>query len=130
MNIDNNKRKEYPVFEGFLKYFPDAVMAVANHSWKANEKHNPNTPVHWDRAKSTDEKDALARHIIDLAKGEKFCEDGLRTSTSIAWRAMANLQKELEAEQEQHKFGSLDYKKEKASILFNDRLDKLAELIN
>ena len=128
--MTSEERKTYPVFTAFMKYFPDAIMEVSHHSWKANEKHNPGEEVYWNRELSTDETDALARHMIDLAKGEKFCEDGLRTSTSIAWRAMASLQKELEAEQEQHKFGSLDYKKEKASILFKDRIDKLAELIN
>lgn len=99
--MTSEERKKHPVFLGFLKYFPDAAMAVSNHSWKANEKHNPGESVHWDRSKSTDEMDALCRHIVDKAKGEDFCADGLRTSTSIAWRALANLQKELEAEKKQ-----------------------------
>ena len=96
--MNSQERKTYPVFTGAMVYFPDAMMELSNHSWKANEKHNPNTPVHWDRSKSGDELDALARHLLDKAKGEKFCKDGLRTSTSIAWRAMASLQKELEEE--------------------------------
>jgi hypothetical protein len=98
--MTSEERKQHPVFMGLIKYFPDAIMAVSNHSWEANEKHNPNTPVHWDRSKSTDELDALARHLVDLAKGEKFCSDGFRTSTAIAWRSLANLQKELEAERD------------------------------
>jgi len=107
--MTSEERKEHPVFLGMLSYFPDAVMAVANHSFKANEKHNPGTSVHWDRSKSTDELDALTRHIVDLAKGEKFCSDGLRTSTSIAWRALANLQKELEAEAKEVKERASNY---------------------
>lgn len=94
--MNSEQRKQRPIFEGLFKYFPDALMEVSNHSWKANEKHNPGKHLHWDRSKSTDEKDALLRHMVDLAKGEHFCEDGFRTSAAIAWRALALLQKELE----------------------------------
>jgi hypothetical protein len=94
--MNSKERKERPMFEGLFKYFPDALMEVSHHSYKANEKHNKGKRLHWDRSKSTDEKDALLRHMIDLVKGDYFDEDGLRTSTAIAWRALANLQKELE----------------------------------
>ena len=79
-----SKRKKYPVYLGFVKYFPDAMAEVARISFDGNEQHNPGTPVHWDRTKSGDELDALMRHIID--------EDW----ASVAWRAMANLQKQIE----------------------------------
>ena len=87
------KRKATPVFSGFIKYFPLAIQEVARCSLKANEQHNPNTPVHWDRAKSGDELDALARHLIDAGT---FDDDGIRHSAKVAWRALANLEKELE----------------------------------
>ena len=45
-------RKEYPLYSGLLKYFPDALMEVANCSYKGNEQHNPGTALHWDRSKS------------------------------------------------------------------------------
>lgn len=98
MHIPNDKRKEYPVFEGFIRYFPDAIMAVAHQSWKANEKHNPGQPLHWDRTKSTDEKDAEIRHMIDIAKGQIVDDNGLNTYVAKAWRAMADLQKHLEGQ--------------------------------
>lgn len=88
-------RKENPVYTGFVKYFPDAMLAVANLSFVANEQHNQGTPVHWDRSKSGDEKDALMRHLIQSGTLDT---DGIRHSTKVAWRAMANLQKEIENE--------------------------------
>jgi len=81
---DAKERKAIPVYSGFIKYFPDAIVEVAKLSAKGNDQHNPGTEIHWDRAKSGDELDALMRHVID--------EDW----AAVAWRAMANLQKECE----------------------------------
>jgi hypothetical protein len=88
------KRKAAPIYEGFIRYFPKAIWAVAELSRVANEQHNPDTPVHWDRSKSGDELDALMRH---LTQAGGFDTDGQRHSAKVAWRAMANLEKELEA---------------------------------
>ena len=52
-------RKQTPVFSGVLKYFPDAIKAVARCSFVGNDQHNPNKPLHWDRSKSGDELDAM-----------------------------------------------------------------------
>ncbi len=82
---DSAERKEYPVYSGALQYFPSALAAVANHSFKGNEKHNPGQPLHHDRAKSGDEADALMRHLME---GDYV---------GMAWRALALLQKHLEA---------------------------------
>ena len=87
------ERKESPVFTGFVKYFPDAIIEVARLSFKANEQHNPGTAMHWDRSKSGDEKDALMRHLVEAGHWDN---DGIRHSAKVAWRAMANLQKEIE----------------------------------
>ena len=86
-------RKETPVFSGVLNYFPDAIREVAQCSFVGNEQHNPNTPLHWDRSKSGDEKDALVRHLLDAGTIDT---DGIRHSAKVAWRALANLQKEIE----------------------------------
>ena len=94
--MNSEERKQRPVFTGFVKYFPDAIMEIANHSWKANEKHNQGEPLYWNRDKSKDESDALVRHIIDYAKGERYDDDGLSILTAIGWRALAFVQKELE----------------------------------
>ena len=91
------ERKETPIYNGLLMYFPEACKAVAQCSFIANEQHNPGTKMHWDRAKSGDELDALSRHLIEAGTMD---DDGIRHSTKVAWRALANLQKEIEAEQE------------------------------
>lgn len=87
-------RKQYPLATGCLDYFPDALMAVAHCSYVGNEQHNPGTPLHWDRSKSGDEADAGARHMLERGTIDT---DGIRHSAKWAWRALANLQKELEA---------------------------------
>ena len=87
------ERKATPVFSGVLKYFPDAIMEVARCSQVGNDQHNPDQPLHWAREKSGDELDALARHLIGAGTMD---DDGVRHSTKVAWRALANLQKELE----------------------------------
>jgi hypothetical protein len=90
---EGNKRKNIPVFSGVIKYFPDAILEVAKCSFVGNEQHNPDTPLRWDRSKSGDELDALARHLIDAGTLDT---DGIRHSAKVAWRALANLQKEIE----------------------------------
>lgn len=90
---DAQQRKEAPIFSGVLAYFPDAIAEVAELSRIGNEQHNPGQPLHWDRSKSGDEKDALTRHLIDAGTLDT---DGVRHSTKVAWRALANLQKEIE----------------------------------
>lgn len=93
---DPQKRKAVPLYSGLAKYFPDALAAVAELSRIGNEQHNPGEPLHWDRAKSTDELDAAMRHLFEAGTIDS---DGTRHSTKLAWRALANLQKELEEAQ-------------------------------
>jgi hypothetical protein len=88
-------RKERPLYSGVLKYFPDALLEVAHCSYVGNEQHNPGQPLHWAKEKSTDEPDALARHLLDAGTRDK---DGARHSAKVAWRALAMLQREIEAE--------------------------------
>ena len=80
---DPQQRKQVPVFSGFVRYFPNAIAAVARHSWLGNQQHHPDKPLHWDMDKSSDELDALMRHILE--------EDW----EAVAWRAMANLERKL-----------------------------------
>lgn len=82
---DAAARKMIPIYSGFMKYFPKAVAEVAHHSLIGGLQHGqtPDT-LHWDRSKSGDELDALMRHIVE--------EDWV----AVAWRAMANLEKQIE----------------------------------
>ena len=92
---DPKERKTYPIGTGFLDYFPLAEAEVSHVSYVGNVQHNgPNAPLHWDRSKSTDESDALIRHFLQRGTVDS---DGVRHSAKVAWRAMALLEKELEA---------------------------------
>lgn len=93
---DASTRKRIPIYSGVLMYFPDAIAAVAECSWIGNEQHHPGTPLHWDRSKSYDEHDALVRHLMEAGK---YDSDGIRHSAKVAWRALAALQKEIEADE-------------------------------
>lgn len=90
-------RKRRPVASGVLDYFPDALVAIAEVSWAGNEQHNPGQPLHWARGKSGDESDAMLRHFLQRGSLDT---DGMRHSAKMAWRALALLQKELEAERD------------------------------
>jgi hypothetical protein len=88
-------RKATPVCTGVLDYFPDALLEVARVSKAGNDQHNPGQPLHWAKEKSMDEPDALLRHLIDRGKRDT---DGQRHSAKVAWRALALLQREIDAE--------------------------------
>lgn len=94
MPTNAKARKEVPLASGCLDYFPDALQAVAELSFVGNQQHNPGKPLGWDRSKSGDEGDALVRHFIQRGAVDS---DGMRHSAKVAWRALALLQKELEA---------------------------------
>ncbi len=56
-------------------------------------EHHPDQPMHWDRSKSTDHRNKIMRNLVDCGK---FDDKNQRHSAMVAWRAMANLQEELE----------------------------------
>lgn len=81
------ERKAIPVYTGFVKYFPRAMAAVAKVSLKGGIQHGQTEEtLHWNRALSGDELDAMMRHVLD------------KDWEQVAWRAMANLEKQLEKE--------------------------------
>ena len=83
---DAKERKAIPIYTGFVNYFPRAIAAVAKISLEGGIQHGQTAEtLHWDRSKSSDELDALMRHVID--------EDWAQ----VAWRAMAHLEKQEEA---------------------------------
>jgi hypothetical protein len=68
-----------------MAYFPDALICVSRVSFIGNEQHHPGTALHWDKSKSSDEPDALLRHMLD------------QEWDVVAWRALANLQRKIDA---------------------------------
>ena len=101
MTKEAEARKATPIFSGVLAYFPDAIKYVARVSQAGNDQHHPGTPLHWDRSKSTDETDALARHLTDHAAGTLYDSDGILHLGKVSWRSLAALQKLLEELEEQ-----------------------------
>jgi hypothetical protein len=92
---DPAARKAIPIVTGVLDYFPLALAAVAECSRAGNEQHNPGQPLHWAKEKSTDHADTLGRHLIERGTRDT---DGIRHSAKVAWRALALLETEIEAE--------------------------------
>ncbi len=104
---DAKERKKIPIYSGVLKYFPDAIAEVAKVSYAGNEQHNPGEPLHWAREKSTDQEDTVVRHLMEAGKIDS---DGQRHTAKAAWRILAMLQLEIEAERmEQERYKELDY---------------------
>jgi hypothetical protein len=100
---DSAERKQYPVFTGFVKYFPRAIAAVSHVSWMGNEQHHPGTPLHWDMSKSSDEEDAQMRHDMEHATGKVTDDKGYLVLAQAAWRAMAKLERYLLSLENQQK---------------------------
>ena len=84
------ERKAMPVQILLAEYFPDAIAAVARHSKKANEKHNPGEPMHWARGKSTDHLDCAVRHLMTPDRVD--ADTGEIELVGAAWRCLAALQ--------------------------------------
>lgn len=92
---DAKARKAIPIYSGVLKYFPRAIAEIAKVSQVGNDQHNPGQPLHWDRSKSKDQHDCLVRHLMEAGTVDT---DGMRHSAKLAWRALAALELELEAD--------------------------------
>lgn len=95
MPDDAAERKEIPLCTGCFDYFPNALREVAKISMAGNKQHNPGQPLHWARGKSTDHEDCIARHTMQRGTLDT---DGARHTAKRAWRALAALEEELEAE--------------------------------
>lgn len=91
---DAAARKRLPIYSGVIRYFPHALAAVAELSKIGNDQHNPGQPLHWAKEKSSDEPDALARHLTDMAIDPWHRDpDGAMAAVKLAWRALANLER-------------------------------------
>jgi hypothetical protein len=98
--IPNAKeRKHRPMYRGLLAYFPNALELVSNVSDVGNIQHNgPDAPLYWDKTKSSDEPDALLRHLKEYSEGKEFDDDGVPVLAKVCWRALAFLQREIDKE--------------------------------
>jgi hypothetical protein len=93
---DPAERKNLPITTGVLDYFPRALAEVARVSKAGSDQHHPGQPLHWEKGKSTDHADCIARHLMDRFSRDS---DGQRHAAKLAWRALALLETLLEAEQ-------------------------------
>lgn len=93
---DDATRGRFPMADGLLDYFPNALAAVAEVSKIGNDKHNPGQPMHHARGKSMDHRNKIMRHLCDAGGKDA---GGVRHSAYVAWRALALLQEELEAQE-------------------------------
>jgi len=90
---DANKRNEYPMAEGLLDYFPNALAEVARLSFLATKQHHPDKPMHWDRSKSTDHRNKIMRHLADT---DTVDDKNIDHWAMVCWRALAGYQEYLE----------------------------------
>ena len=93
---NDNERGNFPMADGLLDYFPNALAYVAYVSKLGNDKHNPGQPMHWSRWNSTDHANKIMRHLVDRGLKDS---NGVRHSGYVAWRALAQLQEELERDE-------------------------------
>ena len=89
-----DQRKAAPIYSGVMSYFPRALAAIARLSKNGNDKHNPGQPLHWSQDKSNDHADCILRHQADA--GTIDPDDGLPHTVKVAWRALAQLEVELQ----------------------------------
>lgn len=94
--VGSQARKDIPLTTGVLDYFPAALAEVARVSKQGNDKHNPGQELHWARGKSMDHANCIGRHLLE--RGSIDPDTGQRHSAQLAWRSLALLQQELEAE--------------------------------
>jgi polyhydroxyalkanoate synthesis regulator phasin len=93
---DAASREQYPMADGLLDYFPNALAEVSRLSKVGNDQHNPGQPMHHNRDKSTDHANKVIKHLVDRGK---FDTDGVRHSVKAAWRALALAQEEIERDE-------------------------------
>lgn len=95
---DYNARKELPLFDFLMGYFPDAFIEVVRVAVAGNLQHNPGEKLHWARGKSTDQMNTAFRHMFDHGRGNLRDIDGCYHLAKSIWRLSAELQLILERE--------------------------------
>jgi hypothetical protein len=111
---NDKERKNTPVFKMRTRYFPKALREVTKVCVANNVRYNPDkepADINWARGKSADQLGSLDRHIterevdgkifehIDPAIAEKVGFDRIYVMAEAAWRALAQLELDIEAEE-------------------------------
>lgn len=92
--IDVLGRENFPMADGCLHYFPDALAYVSYVSLVGDRQHNHDgQPMHWSRGKSTDHDNKIMKHLSNHTGVDT---DEVLHAGKVAWRALARLQEALE----------------------------------
>lgn len=89
---DDNRREDYPLYDGLFAYFPAALLEVSRWSKVGGAKYNGDK-MRWVRELSQDHPNKILRHLLDYDQVE---ENGFLEAVPLAWRALALCQTELE----------------------------------
>jgi hypothetical protein len=96
---DYAERKGFPLFTFLTEYFPDAIEELVKISIAGNKQHgNATDKIRWERGKSTDQLNTAMRHLWDHATVGPKDTDGCYHLGKTAWRALAQLQLQIEAD--------------------------------
>ena len=111
---DNARRKAFPLWTFLTAYFPDAIEALVGLCVQGNVQHEITKPacspfymegdrIAWDRLKSTEELETLARHLWDHTRALRtkdfkalYDTDGELHIVKAFWRSGAAAQKTIE----------------------------------
>jgi hypothetical protein len=88
----NDEERKKIRLSAIFTLFPKACVALAKHI-KAGADKWCGGQLRWDRTKSPEELESLLRHVFEQVQNPTCIE----TAQAIAWRAMANLEKVIEA---------------------------------
>jgi len=88
----NDEERKKIRLSAIFTLFPKACVALAQHI-KAGADKWCGGQLRWDRTKSPEELESLLRHVFEQVQNPTCIE----TAKAIAWRAMANLEKVIEA---------------------------------
>lgn len=131
---DDKQRKNLPIFKMIIGYFPKALREVTRVCVANNVRYNPDrkpADINWARGKSTDQLGSLFRHVMErAADGVVFeelppevqaaCGPGFErvyVLAEAAWRALAALEVEIEAEEAKVPFRPLSVADRTATTL-------------
>lgn len=97
----DSERKALPIFTFLTTYFPDAIIELVRISVQGNIQHNPELApedIKWARGKSMNQLDTAFRHLWDHKLGTPLDSDGRYHLGKAAWRNLAALQLQIEAD--------------------------------